>query len=325
MKHNYILIVLLLLASVNQVNCQSTIPNGDFENWQNVGSATEEPTSWNGYKTGTGILNGGPQTCFRESTLPHSGVYCLKLENGSFFGTTVNATATTGQIHTPSTNLLDRYISTVTGLSDFNSPFTGRPDSLVGWFRFTQGGTDIGQVSAYLHDNYDYEEPDQGASASHLIASAVYNVPNGNTSNWTRFSVPFSYVAGSMGDTTPTHILLIATASTSLVNSNSNTIFWVDDLEVIYCTPTTSGILENNFGNDLVIYPNPTSGNFSIDLGDIYENSQISIIDITGKLIDSKIMTQSQILNLSIEEPNGIYIVSVQAGDKKAVIRLIKQ
>ena len=88
-------------------------------------------------------------------------------------------------------------------------------------------------------------------------------------------------------------------------------------------TSTDNGI--NSFGNNLFFYPNPTSGNFSIDLGSTYENSKILITDISGKLIDSKIFTHSQILDLSIKQPNGIYIVSVQAGDKKAVIRLIKQ
>jgi hypothetical protein len=36
-------------------------------------------------------------------------------------------------------------------------------------------------------------------------------------------------------------------------------------------------------------------------------------------------MTQSQTLNLSVVDPAGIYIVTIQAGDKKAVIRLVKQ
>ena len=88
---------------------------------------------------------------------------------------------------------------------------------------------------------------------------------------------------------------------------------------------TTVGIIENSFGSDLIIYPNPTSGNFSIDLGAIYESSVVSTIDISGKLIESNTITQSQILNLTIAEPAGIYFVSVQAGDKKAVIRLVKQ
>ena len=92
------------------------------------------------------------------------------------------------------------------------------------------------------------------------------------------------------------------------------------------CVSITSvGIVENSFGEVLSIYPNPTSGNFSIDLGAIYESSVVSITDITGKLIDSKTLTQSQILNLSIKEPVGIYFVSIQAGDKKAVIQLVKE
>ena len=83
--------------------------------------------------------------------------------------------------------------------------------------------------------------------------------------------------------------------------------------------------MENSFGNNLLVYPNPTSGNFSVDLGAAYENSQITIIDISGKLIDSKTITQSQTLNFSLKEPAGIYIVSIQAEDKKAVIRLVKK
>lgn len=85
------------------------------------------------------------------------------------------------------------------------------------------------------------------------------------------------------------------------------------------------GIIESSFGNALLIYPNPTSGNFSIDLGARYKSSIVSITDISGRLIDSRTINQSEILKLSIEGPRGIYIVSVQAGDNKAIIRLVKE
>ena len=88
---------------------------------------------------------------------------------------------------------------------------------------------------------------------------------------------------------------------------------------------TAVGIIENSFGSELVVYPNPTNGNLSIDLGAFYENSQIVITDISGKLINSKTINQSQTLNLSILEPSGIYIVTIQTGDKKAIIRLVKE
>ena len=34
---------------------QTQITNPGFENWDNAGTATEEPTSWNSNKTGTGF------------------------------------------------------------------------------------------------------------------------------------------------------------------------------------------------------------------------------------------------------------------------------
>lgn len=85
-------------------------------------------------------------------------------------------------------------------------------------------------------------------------------------------------------------------------------------------------VVENSFEDDaLVVYPNPTNGNFSIDLGAVYQSSEISIRDISGKLIDSRTIAQSQVLNLSLDQPAGIYIISVQAANKRAVIRLVKQ
>jgi hypothetical protein len=88
---------------------------------------------------------------------------------------------------------------------------------------------------------------------------------------------------------------------------------------------TNVGIIENSFGDGLIVYPNPTSGDFSINLGTSYETAKIVIKDISGKMIESKTMNQSQILNLSIKEPVGIYLVSIKAGNKSAVIRLVKE
>jgi hypothetical protein len=87
----------------------------------------------------------------------------------------------------------------------------------------------------------------------------------------------------------------------------------------------TVGMLENSFGDLLSVYPNPSKGNFTIDLGGVYKHTQISITDLSGKLIESKNTTQSQVLNLTIKEPAGFYIVTVQADNKKAVIRFVKE
>ena len=89
-------------------------------------------------------------------------------------------------------------------------------------------------------------------------------------------------------------------------------------------TITTIGIIENNFGQELLVYPNPTDGNFSIDLGATYTTVEILISDINGKLIRSEKYGQEQVISLSIKEPNGVYLITITAGDKRAIIRLIK-
>ena len=82
------------------------------------------------------------------------------------------------------------------------------------------------------------------------------------------------------------------------------------------------GIVENSFEIDPIIYPNPTDGNFSIDLGTNYESINIAITDLNGKIIQSKTYTQSQLLNIKLKEASGIYLIVIKSEDHKAVIRL---
>ena len=97
-------------------------------------------------------------------------------------------------------------------------------------------------------------------------------------------------------------------------------------LDTSACLAITSvSVIENSFANMLMMYPNPTSGNFSIDLGASYESSRVTITDVTGKLIYSRTINQSKVINLSIDVPKGIYVVEVEAGDKKSIVRLVKE
>ncbi|MFT7613689.1 MAG: hypothetical protein ACI9J3_002664 [Parvicellaceae bacterium] len=86
----------------------------------------------------------------------------------------------------------------------------------------------------------------------------------------------------------------------------------------------TVGVLENSFRNDPLLYPNPTDGNFTIDLRNIYTSVNITMTDINGKLIQSQQYKKRQLFNLTIGGPAGIYLLTIESEDKKALIRLIK-
>jgi hypothetical protein len=88
---------------------------------------------------------------------------------------------------------------------------------------------------------------------------------------------------------------------------------------------TGLGIIENDFGSSVQLYPNPTNGSFSINLGESYDNITITVADLRGRIIQSKKYNESQLLNLKIDVPTGVYLLFLVSKDKKAVIKLIKE
>jgi hypothetical protein len=85
------------------------------------------------------------------------------------------------------------------------------------------------------------------------------------------------------------------------------------------------GIIKTSFPSEITVYPNPTNGAFSVDLGRTYESLSTTIMDIKGNVIRSEKHNQSDLLNLTIDAPVGAYILVVESEDKKAVIRMVKK
>ncbi|MCH2224844.1 MAG: T9SS type A sorting domain-containing protein [Crocinitomicaceae bacterium] len=82
------------------------------------------------------------------------------------------------------------------------------------------------------------------------------------------------------------------------------------------------GIIKNDFGEGLKVYPNPTLGEFTIDLSRVYGLIEITITDLQGRLITFDKFHESQVLNLEISEPAGVYFVGIEGGDKRAMVRV---
>ena len=88
---------------------------------------------------------------------------------------------------------------------------------------------------------------------------------------------------------------------------------------------TGLGMTINSFGSELVIFPNPTSGHFSIDLGAPYKTTKITLTNMTGKIIQTSLFTESRLININLEEPAGIYLMIIESENQKAVIRVAKE
>ncbi len=87
---------------------------------------------------------------------------------------------------------------------------------------------------------------------------------------------------------------------------------------------TTVGILENTFSNEIRVYPNPTDGIMKIDLGESLPESVVSLNDVNGRLIWQSTYKNTQMFELNLNLHSGIYLLTINSGNRKATIRLIK-
>ncbi|MEC8968618.1 MAG: SBBP repeat-containing protein, partial [Bacteroidota bacterium] len=88
---------------------------------------------------------------------------------------------------------------------------------------------------------------------------------------------------------------------------------------------TTVGIIENTFNEDFTLYPNPTDGLFSIQFNSSQENITLRILDATGKLLDTKVYEQVDLIEYELNKPGGFYLIEVSNGENQlSLIRLIK-
>lgn len=87
---------------------------------------------------------------------------------------------------------------------------------------------------------------------------------------------------------------------------------------------TSLGVIENNFGSEITVYPNPTNGLITIKLGEILNSISVTITDIGGKEVKQSIYKNTDMVEMYLNAQPGIYLLTIKSGDKRATIRLIK-
>jgi len=235
------------------LNAQTPIPNGGMENWENVGSSTEEPIEWSSNKTGGGNATLPGQTCFREAAVAniHSGTYGARIRTTTFFGTPVNGVMTLGRVQAPTTTPSDGFNETVLGDLLFSEATNAVPDSIVFWAKYVpQDATDSARMSMIIHDNYSLNDP-QEANGTHVRAKAVRNFRTGGA--WVRMAIPFVTINSGVA---PVYMLCTFTSSKTPGVGTNNTILYIDDVSLIYNPPSiVTGTI-----NPLTYYISSTAG-----------------------------------------------------------------
>jgi len=88
------------------------------------------------------------------------------------------------------------------------------------------------------------------------------------------------------------------------------------------------GLAENDFGNSLYIYPNPSNGRFNLSVSTT-DDAKVQLFDIRGRNVYSKLHTNnSDVFNTTLDFSSlasGVYMLDVESGSRRAVKKIIIQ
>lgn len=302
----------------NLILAQTQLSNPGFENWGNTSPGVAgEPTGWYSNKSGSNVAQLASATCFQDNTVKHSGNSSARVETISYFGTSVNGALVTGVVNAPNTTKSNGYIGTVnySNSSDVRrTSFTGRPDSIVGWYQYTSGGAgEQAKLRAVLHtgDYFDPETPTtyHADPSANKIADALFLGSTSNVTSWTRFAVAFNYVSSS----TPAYIMINITPSANQSTTVTGSKMWIDDIAFIY-NPTSVASQQIKTQNIKVFCSDKT---VYVDfLNRSNEQSTISIFDLTGKVVSTQAIENNKLnaVNVSSLE-TGMYLYRISGTD----------
>ena len=224
------------------------ITNGGFEgSWSN-----NEAQGWHSFYTATGSLAGTARnsTQFTQATdvRPGSaGSHSALIQSKYIVGAKANGNCTNGQIYAGSMTAAD-----ATGnynFSDpdsaFNTPFHGRPDSIVFWAKYIPGDRNASnaanqaRLNAVITTDARYQDPEDDPAKYNdvRLAAGFVNYSATPDLGWQRIAVPFIYDPANL-DKEPAYIL--TTFTTNMVPGGGTGTkdqpdkVYLDDAELVY-------------------------------------------------------------------------------------------
>jgi hypothetical protein len=283
MKKLYIPVAILLSTGSFVFGQNAATPNAGFETWTHTTSTVsyDDPTGWNDLNSTTAGFGG--VTCFKATAAGdfHSGTSAIKLVTASVFGQNANGIATTGTINTSS--------QAITG----GIPYTGRPDSIVGFYKSAPGTSDYGFFQILL----------TGTSDTDTIGYVRFNCSLTPVSTFKRFSAPLHYK--STNAVTKSQWLLSSSKGAS--GQQVGTTVFVDDIDLIF---NSTGIQKEEMTSGFHIGPNPAGSSISI-YNTLLTHAHIEFYEITGRKVASYPLNESTNLIDTGNMTRGAYLYTI--------------
>ncbi len=89
------------------------------------------------------------------------------------------------------------------------------------------------------------------------------------------------------------------------------------------CYVTGVGVSHIAYDTHVNLYPNPSQGQFLIDLGSVKDKATIKVYSVSGQLITQGVYENQSVLDLNLNVPEGLYFITVESTDLKAKLKAI--
>ena len=105
------------------------------------------------------------------------------------------------------------------------------------------------------------------------------------------------------------------------------------EINIKDCTDTSAcqainsvSIIENNKTIPFEIYPNPSSGELTIELDNYYDNVEVALKSISGQLISKQLYKNTKNINFEINQKSGLYIIEtkIQSNLNSSIIQIVE-
>ena len=84
--------------------------------------------------------------------------------------------------------------------------------------------------------------------------------------------------------------------------------------------------MDLSFGSEISVYPNPTKGDITLDIGAVYETVYVRVYNISGKLVSMKEYNSQRKIDCQINGDKGVYFLQITSDKgEQARIKIMKE
>lgn len=279
---------------------QTTLPNLDMEQWISSSSGRfEDPAPATVWATPNYIMDlvlGNPSTSIvQKSTDKHGGNYAALMKTRTILGNLAGATLFTGKLNTS---------NPISPVPNLGVPFTGRPEALNGWHKYTSVNNDSSSIYIKLTKW-------NSSTNSRITVGFAEKRDYASVSAYTAFNLPVNYYTTD----TPDSITLVfsASAGAEFNRGQVGSSLWIDDISFQYST----GLQSPSDAKEIKLFPNPARTNLFIETE--FKHCIAVIIDANGKRVfESNMDDISKTINIEMLK-SGNYVLQLFSGENKLI------